>query len=201
MEGRSHHMGFHEPDEDGDLSPPRKFSARDDFEVITIGRKLIENCTWSYVLFTFFNQFYFVSNCNLLLSQLRDNRIIIKLVRIWCKMNHNTLMYNVIVSILNSKLLFSPPKNIYIYQFAFFQIQFLHRSRYHATINQFIFTLHYHYIHIYYWNYDITVHYKLIKVFFSLSSLFYLNTRTSSFHWDWRCRAAGTVLRISVIYP
>lgn len=43
MEGRSHHMGFHETDEDedGDLSPPRKFSARDDFEVITIGRKLI----------------------------------------------------------------------------------------------------------------------------------------------------------------
>ncbi|XP_066027091.1 methyltransferase-like protein 22 isoform X3 [Pocillopora verrucosa] len=36
MEGRSHHMGFHEPDEDGDLSPPRKFSARDDCEVITI---------------------------------------------------------------------------------------------------------------------------------------------------------------------
>ena len=43
MERRSHHMGFHEPDEDGDgdLSPPRKFSARDDCEVITIGRKLI----------------------------------------------------------------------------------------------------------------------------------------------------------------
>ena len=43
MEGRSHHMGFRETDEDedGDLSPPRKFSARDDFEVITIGRKLI----------------------------------------------------------------------------------------------------------------------------------------------------------------
>ena len=46
------------------------------------------------------------------------------------------------------KIAFSPPKNIYIYQFAFFQIQFLHRSRYHATINQFIFTLQYHYIHI-----------------------------------------------------
>ena len=43
MEERSHHMGFHETDkdEDGDLSPPRKFSARDDCEVITIGRKLI----------------------------------------------------------------------------------------------------------------------------------------------------------------
>lgn len=43
MEGRSHHMGFRETDEDedGDLSPPRKFSARDDCEVITIGRKLI----------------------------------------------------------------------------------------------------------------------------------------------------------------
>ena len=43
MEGRSYHMGFHETDEDedGDLSPPRKFSARDDCEVITIGRKLI----------------------------------------------------------------------------------------------------------------------------------------------------------------
>lgn len=41
MEGRSHHMGFHETDEDGDLSPPRKFSARDDCGVITIGRKLI----------------------------------------------------------------------------------------------------------------------------------------------------------------
>lgn len=41
MEGGSHHMGFHETDEDGDLSPPRKFSARDDCGVITIGRKLI----------------------------------------------------------------------------------------------------------------------------------------------------------------
>lgn len=41
MERRSHHMGFHETDKDGDLSPPRKFSARDDCEVITIGRKLI----------------------------------------------------------------------------------------------------------------------------------------------------------------
>lgn len=43
MEGRSYHMGFHETDEDedGDLSPPRKFSARDDCEVITIGRNLI----------------------------------------------------------------------------------------------------------------------------------------------------------------
>ena len=62
MEGRSHHMGFHETDEDedGDLSPPRKFSARDDCEVITIGRKFIWNCTWSYVLFNFFNQFYFL---------------------------------------------------------------------------------------------------------------------------------------------
>ncbi|PFX31866.1 Methyltransferase-like protein 22 [Stylophora pistillata] len=46
MEGRSDSMGCCETDEDGDLSPPRKFSARDDCEVITIGQKIQIKLVW-----------------------------------------------------------------------------------------------------------------------------------------------------------